>query len=80
MDTIRAMEVGKMFKPDNFVYGANGAGNNWAKGHYRVGAELVDQAMDVLRREAESCDCLAVRAPAWARCCCRRSRRNSPTG
>ena len=58
MDTIRAMEVGKMFKPDNFVYGANGAGNNWAKGHYTEGAELVDQAMDVLRREAESCDCL----------------------
>ena len=23
MDTIRSMEVGKMFKPDNFVYGAN---------------------------------------------------------
>ena len=58
MDTIRAMEVGQMFKPDNFVYGANGAGNNWAKGHYTEGAELVDQAMDVLRREAESCDCL----------------------
>ena len=58
MDTIRAREVGKMFKPDNFVYGANGAGNNWAKGHYTEGAELVDQAMDVLRREAESCDCL----------------------
>ena len=58
MDTIRSMEVGKMFKPDNFVYGANGAGNNWAKGHYTEGAELVDQAMDVLRREAESCECL----------------------
>ena len=58
MDVIRAMDVGKMFKPDNFVYGANGAGNNWAKGHYTEGAELVDQAMDVIRREAESCDCL----------------------
>ena len=58
MDNIRYMEVGKMFKPDNFVYGANGAGNNWAKGHYTEGAELVDQAMDVLRREAESCECL----------------------
>ena len=58
MDTIRAMEVGKMFKPDNFVYGANGAGNNWAKGHYTEGAELVDQVLDVLRREAESCECL----------------------
>ena len=58
MDNIRSMEVGKMFKPDNFVYGANGAGNNWAKGHYTEGAELVDQVLDVLRREAESCECL----------------------
>lgn len=33
-------------------------GNNWAKGHYTEGAELIDSVMDVLRREAESCDCL----------------------
>ena len=58
MDAIRACETGKLFKPDNFVNAANGAGNNWAKGHYTEGAELVDQAMDVLRREAESCECL----------------------
>jgi tubulin beta len=34
------------------------AGNNWAKGHYTEGAELVDQVLDVVRREAEGCDCL----------------------
>lgn len=55
---IRATNVGKMFKPDNFVFGANGAGNNWAKGHYTEGAELVEQCMDVIRRETESCECL----------------------
>jgi tRNA A22 N-methylase len=33
-------------------------GNNWAKGHYTEGAELVDAVMDVLRKEAEGCDCL----------------------
>lgn len=35
-----------------------GAGNNWAKGHYTEGAELIDSVMDVVRREAEHCDCL----------------------
>jgi tubulin beta len=40
------------------VFGQSGAGNNWAKGHYTEGAELVDQVMDVLRREAEACDLL----------------------
>ena len=34
------------------------SGNNWAKGHYTEGAELIDQVLDVCRREAETCDCL----------------------
>lgn len=36
----------------------NPTGNNWAKGHYTEGAELVDEALDILRRESEKCDCL----------------------
>merc|ERR1711861_52863 len=35
-----------------------GAGNNWAKGHYTEGAELIDAVLDVVRKEAEGCDCL----------------------
>ena len=35
-----------------------GAGNNWAKGHYTEGAELIDSVLDIVRKEAESCDCL----------------------
>ena len=38
--------------------GQSGAGNNWAKGHYTEGAELIDSVLDVVRKEAESCDCL----------------------
>ena len=33
-------------------------GNNWAKGHYTEGAELIDSVLDVVRKEAEGCDCL----------------------
>ena len=58
MDSVRAGPFGKLFKPDNFVFGQSGAGNNWAKGHYTEGAELVDQVLDVVRKEAEGCDCL----------------------
>merc|ERR1712128_95066 len=50
--------MGQIFRPDNFVFGQNGAGNNWAKGHYTEGAELVDSVLDVVRKEAEGCDCL----------------------
>ena len=41
-----------------YYLGQSGAGNNWAKGHYTEGAELVDSVLDVVRKEAESCDCL----------------------
>jgi tubulin beta len=49
--------MGTMFKPDNFVFGASGAGNNWAKGHFTDGAELIEEVVDVVRKEAEQCDC-----------------------
>merc|ERR1711998_576830 len=58
MDSVRAGPFGQLFRPDNFVFGQTGAGNNWAKGHYTGGAELIDSVLDVVRKGAESCDCL----------------------
>ncbi|KAK1260830.1 hypothetical protein QJS04_geneDACA001992 [Acorus gramineus] len=58
MDSLRTGPYGAIFRPDNFVFGQNGAGNNWAKGHYTEGAELIDSVLDVVRKEAENCDCL----------------------
>ena len=60
MDSVRSGPFGQIFRPDNFVFGQSGAGNNWAKGHYTEGAELIDSVLDVVRKEAESCDCLQV--------------------
>ncbi|KAF4091418.1 hypothetical protein AMELA_G00036660 [Ameiurus melas] len=58
LNSVRSGPFGEIFRPDNFVCGQGGAGSNWAKGHYTAGAELVDSVMDVVRREAESCNCL----------------------
>eukprot|EP01068_Selenidium_serpulae_P007457 Selendium_serpulae@DN4715_c0_g1_i1.p1 len=58
MDSVRAGPFGQLFRPDNFVFGQSGAGNNWAKGHYTEGAELIDTVLDVVRKESEGCDCL----------------------
>ncbi|XP_053271029.1 tubulin beta chain-like isoform X6 [Pleuronectes platessa] len=58
MDSVRSGAFGQIFRPDNFVFGQSGAGNNWAKGHYTEGAELADSVLDVVRKEAECCDCL----------------------
>ena len=32
----------QIFRPDNFVFGQSGAGNNWAKGHYTEGEKNLD--------------------------------------
>lgn len=34
MDSVRSGPYGLIFRPDNFIFGQTGAGNNWAKGHY----------------------------------------------
>merc|ERR1712110_1334199 len=56
MDVIKASAIGPLFKSDNMCFGNNGAGNNWAKGHYTEGAELVEEVLDRIRQEIEQCD------------------------
>ncbi|KAL4303434.1 hypothetical protein GQ457_10G006970 [Hibiscus cannabinus] len=58
MDSVRTGPSGKIFRPVNFLFSQSGAGNNWAKGHYTKGAELIDVVLDVVRKEAENYDCL----------------------
>ena len=53
---MRSGPMSKLFRPDTFVHAESGAGNNWAKGHYTEGAELIDSVLDVVRKEAENCD------------------------
>merc|ERR1712179_829103 len=53
MDSVRSGPYGGIFRPDNFVFGQSGAGNNWAKGHYTEGAELVDSVLDVVKIREE---------------------------
>lgn len=58
VNNIKNSSLGSTFHPDNFVHGQSGAGNNWAKGHYTEGAELIEKVLDVVRKEAEACEVL----------------------
>eukprot|EP00116_Pleurobrachia_bachei_P005609 sb/3465871/ len=61
IDVIKASPLGPVFRPDNYVHGRNGAGNNWATGHYTEGAELSD--MSLSRRDKISYE--AVITAVW---------------
>ncbi|PRQ49403.1 putative purine-nucleoside phosphorylase [Rosa chinensis] len=56
--TVDIVRSGQIFHPDNFVFSQSGARNNWAKGHYTEGADLIDSVLDVMLIEVENCDCL----------------------
>jgi hypothetical protein len=58
LDTIRNGNLGKLFRPDNFVHSNDSAGNNFAKGHYTEGSEIVETVLERIRHEAEQTDCL----------------------
>ena len=47
MDSVRSGPFGQIFRPDNFVFGQSGAGNNWAG---PPKAWLVDAVLDVSAR------------------------------
>jgi tubulin beta len=57
-DLMQSSRIGSVFRPDCFITGQTGAGNNWAKGYYTEGAELIEQVMDCVRHESERCDSL----------------------
>ncbi|KAH7928103.1 beta-tubulin 2, partial [Leucogyrophana mollusca] len=57
-DRIRSGPLGQLFRPDTFFTSDSGAGNNWAKGFYTEGAELIDPILDIVRKQTEACEAL----------------------
>ncbi|PVF96216.1 tubulin-domain-containing protein [Serendipita vermifera] len=55
---LRSGERGKLFPPDTWVHADSGAANNWGKGHYTEGAELVESLLELVRKQSEKCDAL----------------------
>ena len=58
LDNLQASDIGRLFHPDSFIKSDAPTGNNWAKGHYTLGSQLVDTCMDAIRKKAEAADLL----------------------
>ena len=43
VDQVRTGPYGKLFHPEQLITGKEDAANNYARGHYTVGKELIDQ-------------------------------------
>lgn len=55
LDEIRTGTYKQLFHPEQMVTGKEDAANNYARGHYTIGKEVIDLVLDRIRRLAENC-------------------------
>ncbi|POW13661.1 hypothetical protein PSTT_03564 [Puccinia striiformis] len=55
VDEVRTGTYRSLFHPETLVTGKEDAANNYARGHYTVGKELIDISMDRIRKLADNC-------------------------
>lgn len=56
VDEVRTGEYRDLFHPEQLITGKEDAANNYARGHYTVGRDLLDDVLDRVRRMADQCD------------------------
>merc|ERR1712127_647507 len=56
IDQIKSSEQRALFNPDQMISGKEDAANNYARGHYTVGKELVEHCVDRVRKLADVCN------------------------
>jgi len=54
-DEVRTSAYRELYHPDQIITGTEGAANNYARGHYTTGKEIVDQALDRIRKLSDNC-------------------------
>ena len=55
IDEVRTGTYRQLFHPEQVVSGKEDASNNFARGHYTVGREIVDLCLDRIRKLADNC-------------------------
>eukprot|EP00300_Choanocystis_sp_HF-7_P043194 c9790_g1_i2.p1 GENE.c9790_g1_i2~~c9790_g1_i2.p1 ORF type:complete len:451 (+),score=20.18 c9790_g1_i2:105-1457(+) len=55
IDEVRTGTYKKLFHPEQLITGKEDAANNYARGHYTIGKEMVDLCLDRIRRLADNC-------------------------
>jgi len=55
VDEVRTGTYKQLFHPEHLISGKEDAANNYARGHYTVGKELVDVTLDRIRKLTDAC-------------------------
>ncbi|KAK9687576.1 alpha-tubulin [Basidiobolus ranarum] len=55
VDEVRTGAYRQLFHPEQLISGKEDAANNYARGHYTIGKELVDPVLERIRKLADNC-------------------------
>jgi tubulin alpha len=55
VDSVRQGKYCKLFHPEQLITGKEDAANNYARGHYTIGKEIIDQVLDRIRKLSDNC-------------------------
>ena len=55
IDEVRTGSYRQLFHPEQLISGKEDAANNFARGHYTIGKEIVDSVLDRVRKLADNC-------------------------
>jgi tubulin alpha len=55
VDEVRTGAYKQLFHPEQLISGKEDAANNYARGHYTVGKELIEPVLDRVRKLADNC-------------------------
>jgi tubulin alpha len=55
IDEVRSGAYKQLFHPEQLISGKEDAANNYARGHYTIGKELIDLSLDRIRKLADNC-------------------------
>jgi tubulin alpha len=50
LDEVRTGTYRQLFRPEQLITGKEDAANNYARGHYTIGTEMIDLAMNRIRK------------------------------
>lgn len=56
VDAVRTGTLKDLFHPEYFIQSAEDAANNFARGHYTIGREKIDEVSDKIRQAAGNCE------------------------
>merc|ERR1712048_445530 len=55
VDEVRTGTYRQLFHPEQLISGKEDAANNYARGHYTIGKEVIDLVLDRIRKLADNC-------------------------